>query len=143
MSRIPQDILDDLAAFAAGLRPWSEWSSWLAGHAYRLAPVIDRPRFREIKATPPIGVAEMFRDEGIAILPSESRFPGMPREPVSSIEYEVYTAVCKQKDLFRFHLPDTTFEDQTNPDTFEHSRRRMAFDERRREYRIIEPSLIG
>jgi hypothetical protein len=132
-----------MAEFAAGLRRWPEWGSWFNVRAGRLVRQIDRARFEQLKRDPQQAVANLLREEGVTIRAAEPPHPDQPEDGVSPEEYGVYTAVCRQLDLFLFNRPDTVFEDQTDGDMFEHplTRRRLEFDEARREYRVVQPGL--
>jgi hypothetical protein len=140
---VPREFVDGMAEFAAGLRRWPEWRSWFAVRASRLVRVVDRTLFEQLKRDPEEAVATLFRQEKVTLCPAEPRPVGRLDDPISPEEYEVYTAVCRQLDLFLFNRPDTIFEDQTDRDTVGHSvnRPRLEFDETRREYRVVEPEL--
>jgi hypothetical protein len=138
---VPREFLDGMAEFAAGIRNWAEWRSWFAGRAARLVRVADRGLFEQLKRDPEAGVAAFLRHEGVTIRPPEPRHPGRPDDEVAAAEYEVYTALCRQLDLFLFDRPDTVFEDHTDRDSFctPASRPSLAFDEACREYQVVVP----
>lgn len=140
MASVPRELLDGMVEFATGLRRWSDWRSWFNVRAGQLVRLIDRPRFEQLKRDPQEAVATLLREEGVTILPTEPP-SDQPDDPIAPEEYRVYTAVCRQLDMFLFNRPDTVFEDQTDGDVFEHplTRRRLEFDEVRREYQVVQP----
>jgi hypothetical protein len=133
-----------MAEFAAGLRLWSKWPSWFNPRAGQLVRLIDRSRFEQLKAHPEAGVAALLREEGVTIRPAEPLRSEFSETPLRPEEYGVFSAVCRQFDLFRFNQPDTVFENQTAGDVVEHpaTRRRLEYDEQRREYKVIQPGLV-
>jgi hypothetical protein len=143
VSGLPRELLDGMAEFAAGIRRWSEWRHWFAGRAGWLVRVMDRGRFEQLKHDPEGGVTALLQQEGVTIRPFEPRYPGRPDDPIRAEEYEIYTALCRQLDLFQFDLPGTVFEAQTDGDSVLHSihRWQLEFDTTRREYRLVEPEL--
>ena len=143
MTLIPQEILQEMAEFVAGIRPWSRSQYWFSGRARELVRTIDRVRFEQIKKDQQAGIPELLREEGITIIPAPVRFLDSKCEPIEAREYEVYSAVCQQTDLFQFNLPDTIFEGQTCGDPVDVPllRKRLEANDDRREYRVIEPRL--
>jgi len=143
VAKVPREFLDEIAKFAAGLRRWPDWQSWFAPRARRLVREIDRPLFEQLKRNPEETVATLLREEDVTIRPAEPLHPHRPDHFVSLEEYEVYTAVCRQLDLFQFNRPDTVFEDQTDGDAIGRliSCPMLEFDEAQREYRVVESEL--
>ena len=143
MTNVPREYLDVMAEFATGVRRWPEWQRWFAVHASRLVRQIDRSRFEQLKSDPERAVATFLREEGVTNRASEPCQSDCPDDPVGPEEYEVYTAVCRQSDLFVFSRPDTVFEDQSNGDIFDHPKikRRVEFEESKKEYRVVQPGL--
>jgi len=104
---------------------------------------MSRSQFEQLKTSPQEQVPQLLLEEGVVIRFAEPRLLEITEEPVNLDEYAVYTAVCRQFDMFRFNNPDTIFEDHTSGDIFVHpsTRKYLKYDERRKEYRVIEPSL--
>lgn len=141
VAQLPQEFLEGMAAFAAGLRPWAEWHWWFNVHAARLVRLLERQQFQQLKHDPVTAVALLLREHGVSIRVADPEPPAVACAPVTAEEYEIYTAVCRQLDLFQFDRPDTTFEDQTNRDVMERLPPRLEYDAPRKEYCVVQPGL--
>ncbi len=146
MANLPREYLDGIAEFAAGVRHWDEWPRWFNVRAGRLVRLLNRSLFELLKAAPQVGVVGVLHEEGVTFHTPTTAAPAAPAPPAGppdADEYAVYTALCRQLDLFRFDLPDTLFEDLTSGDVIQPPalRPRLEFDEASREYLVVRPGL--
>jgi len=142
MTETPRELIDELAAFACGVRSWGEWPSWFAIRAKRLSRSISADRFGQLKVVPKQAVPRLLADEGYFVRTTRREASSSDAGPVTEVEYGIYSAVLRLSDLLVFDRPGTTFEDRTSSDNwrFEPMMLQLSYDVECREF---APKLCG
>ena len=139
MNKLPQEWIDDLAAFAAGVRSWSDFFHWFITHARELSQFFDSKQKRAFKDFTREQLRDFLLQEGYAIiLPKLEPLPNDPEMQISDTEYEVYSEVFRQYDLFQFGRPDTLVADWTGRNRLHELQLTLEFDSAAKTYYVRE-----
>ena len=86
VAQLPQEFLEGMVEFAAGLRPWSVWRWWFNVHAGRLVRLVERRRFQQLKDDPQ---AAVVTDEAAGVKRTLLHASLMPRSVLADAETTV------------------------------------------------------
>ena len=138
MILFPQEWFDELAAIAT-VRPWSDFFQWFIAHARELSRFFDGKQKRAFKNFTRPQLRDFLLQNGYAIAMPEPEPPPIdPELQFLDAEYDVYSEVFRQYDLFQFDRPGTLVSDYTGRDRFPKMQRLLEFESETKTYHVRE-----